>query len=151
MDAIALAYEQLLQESNPVDARMDEYVEKLVGFMREAVPMPIVTADVVPVRFEIDRAIPLGLLLNELLTNCSEHAFPSRATGQVLVQLSEAGAQQFVLSVADNGVGLPDDLDTGNPATLGLQLVHSLAAQLRGVVSFSSYEGTRVTVRFPRE
>ncbi len=152
VEAISLTYERLLQESNLANVRMDLYVEKLVGVLREVVSMPNVTVDVAPVWFEIDRAIPFGLLLNELLTNCGKHAFSAeRAAARVEVRLSEVDNRDFTLSVVDNGIGLPGDLDTANPETLGLQLVQALAAQMEGAISFSGDEGTRVAVRFPRE
>ena len=102
----------------------------------------------------LDVAVPLGLILNELLSNCFKHAFPHGSRGTVLVELSE-GADRFGLfSVEDDGVGLPDNFDARRAGSLGLELVTTLADQVRGRLTFESpppgtSRGTRFTLTFP--
>ena len=78
--------------------------------------------DLVPLYLDISTAIPLALIINELVSNSLEHAFPDGRGGAISVGLKEAGDGDYTLSIADDGVGIADDLDLENTKTLGLQL-----------------------------
>ncbi|MDY3556519.1 PAS domain S-box protein [Gemmata sp. JC717] len=97
----------------------------------------------------LDLAIPCGLLVNELISNCLKYAFVGRSRGNIQVSLVRTGAGAFVLTVVDDGVGMPAGFDIENAPSFGLQLVSTLAAQLRGAVELAPGPGTRVTVQFP--
>src|SRR5262245_25414839 len=99
---------------------------------------------------DLARAVPFGLLLNELVSNAYKHAFPSRVPGALNVTLDQDD-RSIVLRVADTGIGLPKGLDHKNSGTLGLSLVHMLAKQLGGTISFESGTGTTVQVNVPKE
>ncbi len=102
------------------------------------------------VSLSIETAIPLGLVLNELVTNAFIHAFPQDRTGEILIGLRTEG-KEAVLSVKDNGVGIPDTVDFEAPKSLGLELVRILASQAGGVPSLvTGPAGTEITVRAPR-
>ena len=96
----------------------------------------------------IETAIPCGLLLHELLSNCVRHAFPGGRSGTIGVTLRRHPQCPYVLTVRDDGAGLPPGLDVRTTASLGLRLVHLLAAQLHGTLTFESGEGTTVTLSF---
>jgi two-component sensor histidine kinase len=101
------------------------------------------------VSLEIDTAVPLGLILTELVTNCFKHAFPEpKADGEIRIFLTPNGDNEFELMVADNGIGLPDGVNWRDPDTLGFDLVHSFVDQLHGGVDIRSNGGTEVRVRF---
>jgi two-component sensor histidine kinase len=100
------------------------------------------------IRVDLARAVPLGLLLNELVSNACKHAFPGTTDGQLEIRLHEADG--IHVHVSDTGVGLPAGLNHRTSATLGLQLVHMLAKQLGGDVRFQSAGGTTVDVHVPR-
>jgi two-component sensor histidine kinase len=104
--------------------------------------------DIEDVSLGIDTVIPLGLIFTELVSNCLKHAFPQGVTGEIKVSLRTVGEKEFQLVVADNGVGIPDDVDTRNPRSLGLDLVDSFVGQLRGAMEIVRREGTEVQVRF---
>jgi two-component sensor histidine kinase len=97
---------------------------------------------------ELDRAVPFGLLLNELVSNACKHAFPGERRGQVTIRCGRDN-RCYLLIVSDNGVGLPPDLDYQHPGSMGLRLVHMLAQQLGGNVVVAPGTGTRIEVRFP--
>ncbi len=99
---------------------------------------------------ELNQAVPVGLIVNELLSNCLKHAFPNERSGLVQVTL-ECGDSQCVLSVADNGVGLPANLDPAHATSMGLQLVRLLVEQLQGTLQLDRSQGTRFTISFPRK
>jgi PAS domain S-box-containing protein len=97
----------------------------------------------------LDTAVPLGLVLHELLSNALKHAFPDGRAGDLQVDLRAAPAGPVTLRVADTGVGLPADLDVHQTASLGWQLVCALAEQLGGAVAVDRAGGTTVTLTFP--
>jgi two-component sensor histidine kinase len=103
--------------------------------------------DAEPLDLDLVRSVPLGLILNELISNSLKHAFPVQPAGTIKIGLRNLGPS-VIVRVSDNGVGLPDPLPTG---TLGLQLIRVLTDQLSGSVQFeSSGGGTNVMVRFER-
>ncbi len=99
----------------------------------------------------ISAAIPCGLIVNELLTNTLKHGFPQGRQGEIAVRLANGDNGEAVLSVSDDGVGLPDDLDIANATTLGLQLVALLADQIGGELTIQRRDPTRFALRFPME
>jgi two-component sensor histidine kinase len=102
------------------------------------------------IAIDLARAVPFGLLLNELVSNAYKHAFPPDAGGELYVALRKDG-EDLELQVRDSGVGLPEGFGDGLPRTLGLQLVRMLTRQLGGTVTFQSRGGTSVDVRVPMQ
>ena len=146
--AIALLYGQLLQSGQMADVQLDSYLRAVTDTLATLNLQVDVRLQAEPVTLHIDRAIPCGLIVNELVTNSIEHAFPGGRDGTVTVGLQRGPEAQLILSVQDNGVGLPQTpLRVGKPS-LGLELVNALAAQLGGSVSFAGGAGTRVEIRF---
>jgi PAS domain S-box-containing protein len=108
-----------------------------------------VRVDVEPVRLPIDIAVPCGLMVNELISNAMKHAFRNRRRGEVRIALTRQIGNEALLSVSDNGIGLPAHLDVRNTDTIGLQLVALLADQLDGEISIHRSGPTRISLRFP--
>jgi PAS domain S-box-containing protein len=105
--------------------------------------------DVEPVQLPIAAAMPCGLVANELIVNAFRHAFQDRDRGEVRVALARRPDNEALLSVSDDGIGLPDHVDIENTQTLGLQLVGLLVDQMDGVVSVRRSNPTAISVRFP--
>ena len=101
-----------------------------------------------PLQAGLDQAIPCGLILNELLSNCLKHAFRETDPGEVLVSLARESDGRVRMTVRDTGPGLPPDFETRRRASLGLQLVDDLARQLGGAFEFGSGPGALLTVAF---
>lgn len=147
--SMALIHERLSQSGRYAEISLHEYLTALAGLVahtwNEGAQVECrIEGD--PVRLSIDQAIPAGLMLNELLSNAYKHAFPDGRNGQIVVHTAHEGTE-VVLSVKDDGVGMPQHIDTTEH--IGLELVRTLARQLRGKVSFMSQGGTDVTLRFP--
>jgi two-component sensor histidine kinase len=100
------------------------------------------------VMLDTNQAIPCGLILNELLSNCLKHAFPDERGGEVHIELRSDAAQRVTMLVRDTGIGFPSGVDSGHPETLGLQLVRSLTEQLGGTLETESNGGTTVKLTF---
>ena len=107
-------------------------------------------ADVHDVLLSIDMAIPCGLIINELVTNALKHAFPDRRRGMITVSLHPRENGDVELSVADDGIGLPENADLSNVSSLGLHLVKILTDQLEGTLEIRRGNGTTFCVLVPR-
>jgi two-component sensor histidine kinase len=97
---------------------------------------------------ELERAVPCGLMVSELVTNAFKHAFPEGRSGEIVITLTAAD-DEIRLTVADDGVGLPPGFALEAVKSLGLQLVPLLADQMHGAVTLAGGPGTRATLRFP--
>ena len=105
--------------------------------------------DVGEVSLDLERAIPCGLVLNELVSNALEHAFPAGRRGTVRLSLRNEAPGELRMTVGDDGVGLPAGLDCAHADSLGLQLVAALVGQLNGRLDVRRDGGTTFEVRFP--
>jgi PAS domain S-box-containing protein len=148
--AIALVHEQLHDARGGGPVQLQPYaktlVESLVGASMVEV-RPSVEAD--GVKLSLDQALPVGLVLNELVTNALKYAFPPGRSGPRHLWVRGALENDHVtLEVADDGVGWPDEPREG---ALGLRLVKTLCRQLEGQVTFSNSGGAVASLRFPRE
>ncbi len=103
--------------------------------------------EVEDVMIDIDTAIPLGLIINELLSNSLKHAFPNAKSGKVKVEFKEID-DLCVLKVSDNGVGFPPNIEPGQTDSLGLQLVTSLTQQIKGELELKKSPGTTFRISF---
>jgi two-component sensor histidine kinase len=92
-------------------------------------------------RLTIDGAVPLGLIINELLTNCYKHAFPQGKKGIITVSLIE-NKETFTIKVSDNGVGLPENFSETESKTLGMELVFILVEQLDSKLIIENSNGS---------
>lgn len=96
---------------------------------------------------DIDIAVPLGLIVNELVTNSMRHAFPGNKCGKINIEFYHSD-NKFTLIVSDNGIGFPEDLNFENTDSLGLQLVNSLTNQIHGTIKLEDGRGTEFKIIF---
>jgi PAS domain S-box-containing protein len=96
----------------------------------------------------IETALPCGLILNELISNCLRHAFPADRAGEVRIDLRSNPDGTFVLTVADTGIGFPKALDIRATDSLGLQLVMTLVEQVKGTIEVQRDQGTTIRLIF---
>jgi PAS domain S-box-containing protein len=102
--------------------------------------------DDVPI--SLNQAYPLGLVINELISNSLKYAFPKDSTGEITVQMKKQD-KELELIVMDDGVGMPDGMDWKNSSTLGLKLVRTLVEnQLDGTIDLDNTNGTKFTIKF---
>jgi PAS domain S-box-containing protein len=97
---------------------------------------------------DLDQAVPCGLIINELVSNALKHAFPEGRKGRITVELQALPDDQIMLTVADDGIGLPPGLDIGQTETLGLKLVTILTEKLKGIVEIIRAPGTTFHIVF---
>jgi two-component sensor histidine kinase len=106
---------------------------------------------VLDVELDMDRAIPCGLVINELVSNAIKYAFPEGRRGTVRVACSRDSDGFISLKVSDNGVGMPKGLDFRRTETMGLQIVNLLTRQLQGKIETLDVDGTAFIIAFPGE
>lgn len=150
--SMALIHAKLYQSKNLSQINFAEYIEEFSRQLRSLYnvsPKKVkLVLDIDAVYLDVDVAIPCGMIVNELLTNALKYAFPEERSGEIRVVL-RSELSETVLSVEDNGVGLPPEIDMARVETLGLQLVRGLAQQINGTVTVEQNGGTRVVIRCP--
>lgn len=145
--SMALIHEKLYQSETLARVDLADYVQSLVGILlRTYATNPNVKLDVriQPAAVSIDTAVPVGLLLNELVTNALKYAFPNGRAGRLLVALDAQPAGLIAIRVEDDGVGMGPDFQFEKAGTLGLRLVRMFARQLRAEVTLNSEPGHTV-------
>ena len=106
--------------------------------------------DLEDVMVDINTTVPLGLILNELITNSMKHAFPDGREGVINVEFHRTD-DEFILIIGDTGVGFPEDLDFRNTKSLGLQLVNNLTHQIDGTIELDRSQGTEFKITFKEQ
>lgn len=151
--SMALVHERLYLSKNFASIGLGEYVRDLSRhlFDSHTVDSDRISLDIHAgdLALDIDRAIPCGLIINELMINSLKHAFPGGRAGEISVDCALLNDGWIRVSVSDNGVGMPPNLDFMNAGTLGLQLVTLLVKQLGGRIDVGHECGTSITFMFP--
>ena len=152
--AMSLVHEKLyhLQQLSRIDLR--EYVSDLVDLLSANFKIKpgsvAITVEVDPIYISIDSAVPCGLVLNELISNSFQYAFVDGRKGEIVITAKKGLERRIVLTISDNGVGLPQGFDCRSCASLGfLLIVGTVEHQLRGKISFNAENGFSCRIEFP--
>jgi two-component sensor histidine kinase len=151
--SMALIHEKLYHSHDFTRIDFADYIRSLAGHLMHTyrtVGGVNLKVDVGQVSFGLDKAIPLGLIINELVSNALKYAFPLDRRGEITVSLQEEADRGDTLIVRDNGVGFPQDIDFEHSPSLGLQLVCTLAKQVDGEIRLDRNGGTTFTVSLRR-
>jgi PAS domain S-box-containing protein len=152
--SMALVHEELYRATNLASIDLDVYIRELLPrLFGHASKIPRIAFDcrLNPVSVPIEQAVPLGLVLNELLTNAYKHAFQHREDALLGISLEESlQRQEVVIVIRDDGPGLPPDFDPQRTDTLGMQLVVNLVRQLRGELTARTDGGAVFSLHFPK-
>jgi PAS domain S-box-containing protein len=150
--SMAMVHEKLYRSPNLASVDFAEHVRELSQMLMRSyggelseVDLRLETESCV---LDIDTAIPVGLILNELVTNAVKYGGALEGQTRIQVEFRREPAGNLLLAVEDNGPGLPDDFNLEKAQSLGLKLIKVLSRQIRGDVEFSGQEGVRVEVRF---
>ena len=153
IQAIALIHERLYRTKNYASIEISEYVAEMAESVLHASGLAANTValklEIEPVALPIDRAIPCGLIFNELVGNALKHAFPDGRCGTVQVRVRRTGPDCVRIGVSDDGIGMPEGADTAASKSLGLQLVRTLARQINGQLQIRIGAGTHIEIEFP--
>jgi PAS domain S-box-containing protein len=150
---MALIHETLYRSHDLSKVEFHAYIKKLVDalFDTYSIEAPEIKTvfDVDEVLLDVDTAIHCGLIVNELVSNTFKHAFPDGRKGTITIEFHRSGSQ-YILTYADNGVGIADGIDFNNTESLGLKLVSLLSTeQLDGTIQLIREQGTKYRISFP--
>lgn len=151
--SMAMVHEKLYQSDNLSSINFPRYIASLVqhltGLYRRPDKHIQIHIDAEDIFLNIVKAVPCGLIINELLSNSLKYAFVDVNEGEVVISFHEKEGKLF-LEIKDDGVGLPENIDMLNPGTLGLQLVDMLTRQLNGHLDCTRGKGTAFKISFSK-
>jgi PAS domain S-box-containing protein len=150
--SMALIHEALYKSDDLANIDFSVYISRmathLLSLYREEIGQVRIDQETQGILLNINKAIPCGLIISELISNALKHAFPDRKDGAVLIKMKRDKRGKYTLAVKDTGVGFPEKLDFQDAKTLGLQLVTDLVSQLHGKIELQRKEGTEFTIKF---
>ncbi len=149
--SMALIHDRLYREKDFSRIDFTEYVRDIVeNLFQSYISSDRVThsIDFQKTWFDFDIAIPLGLIINEIVSNSLKHAFPDNREGHINLVFTKESENIYTLIVADNGIGLPEKLEVATLESLGMKLIHTLVDQLEGELSMESGNGSKFTITF---
>lgn len=153
IQSMAMIHERLYRSQDFSSIFMRDYIQKLVFDLQhlyDTFGNIKVVFDIKDISLDINSAIPMGLILNELVTNAFKHAFPDRVNGALEIIFTSVDKDHYSLFVRDDGIGLPEHIDISTTKSLGLQLIHILSLQLNGSLTITRENGTTFNVCFPK-
>ena len=150
---MAMVHEMLYMREDLSCIEYSTYVQQLADYLVKSVKGSDtdirLRIDIPEVELGIDTALPLGLLINEAVTNALKYGFEGRDTGEISIALEKEDEHGYVLRIGDDGIGYPENMDYKASKSLGLKLIHNLSRQLKGsVIRDLSKRGTNYIIRF---
>ena len=151
--AMALIHQNLYQEENLIGVNLADYIEKLTENLVYSYKVDTeqvhIKREVAPITLDVDVLIPLGLILNELISNSLKYAFPDRSEGEIAVKILEQ-EEGLQIKVSDNGVGLPSGFEPAKTKSMGFKLVQSFVKKMNAQFEVLSQNGTQIHILLPK-
>jgi len=151
---MALIHAKLYKRGDFIAIGVKEYITELVyeiiSSNKKFEGNISVRSDIAQIQLNLDTMIPVGLIINELVTNSVKYAFINNAEPELNIELREDGPDCIVLKVSDNGPGIHANTDNPVKTTLGIMIVEGLIGQLEGSYTVNCDNGTSYDIRFPR-
>ncbi len=150
---MALIHEKLYRSKDFANVEFNDYIKNLVNDLFASYKVSTsrisLKMDIENISLGIDTAIPTGLIVNELVTNCLKYAFKADKEGEIRISLRLLDGGEKELIVSDNGIGLPDSLDIKKAESLGLRMITNLTERsLHGKVNINKGDGTEFQIIF---
>lgn len=150
--SIAFIHQNLYQHDDLKGVEIDSFLKELTSHIRQVFERPDCPVEVINevpgFHLDIESATPLGLLINELLTNSYKYAFQGRSSGRIKIRIEDLGEGEFTFVFHDDGVGLPANYDFTRSNTLGMKLIRQLSRQLAGHIIYKFDNGSRFELKF---
>jgi len=154
IQAMSLVHQKLYQSENLSAINMVDYIHELIDYLKDSFHTGHTirfNLQIDPVTFTVSYCVPVGLIVNEAVTNAIKHAFPEKKEGVIDISLKELAAGRFLLSIKDNGIGLPEAFDAANQTTMGMRLMRGLSDDLDATYKVFNNNGTQITLAFTVE
>ena len=150
--AMSLIHQKLYQtEKNETSINMPVYLRELVDYLKESFESTRrikFHMDTKEIELDISLAVPVGLILNEAITNAMKYAFPGDRSGDVEISIKRTSERKLLFAVADNGIGLPDGFDPNNINSLGMKLMKGLSTDIMAGFRVENLNGTTISIEF---
>ncbi len=154
MQSISLIHQKLYQSEYLSLVSMPSYIHELVHYLEDSyrgVGRIFFDLHIAPVEMDVSQAVPMGLILSEVVTNAIKYAFPNGKAGSISISLDYISDAKLLLVIADNGKGLPSDVNFAEGKSLGIRLIQTFAAQLDGQLEIESNHGLTVRLTFHQQ
>ncbi|HEX8531007.1 MAG TPA: histidine kinase dimerization/phosphoacceptor domain -containing protein, partial [Cytophagales bacterium] len=154
VQAMALIHQKLYQAEGMARVPMKGYIEEVVAYLTESYQLDHNIAFALQVdtlELDVTQAVPLGLIINEAVSNALKHAFPEGRPGTVCIAVGRLADNTYQLVITDDGVGLPAGFDPDHRRSLGMTLLRGFGRQLGGELSIGSPPGTTIRLVFEKE
>lgn len=151
MFAISLVHQKLYQTESLSMINMQSYINELIQYLQDeyqSTQRIAIVVDTIPLNLDLASAIPLGLIINEAVSNTFQYAFPKKAGGQIKITLEKDKENGYLLQIADNGIGLPAGFDTNTGNSLGTTLITGLSRQLKADLVIRNINGVVISLWF---
>ncbi|WP_210521647.1 tetratricopeptide repeat-containing sensor histidine kinase [Hymenobacter terricola] len=151
VQAMALIHQKLYQSEQVARIDMPVYINELAIYLRDSYDLlqPIkFELAVEPIEVDVTMAVPLGLIINEAITNALKYAFPQGRAGRICLSLQRLLATTYQLTIEDDGVGLPPNYAPENSCSLGMTLIHGFSRQLGGKLTLRNDHGLKIILVF---
>jgi len=149
---MSLIHQKLYASDNITTIQVSIYIRELVGYLRDSFTNAQKIRfhlEVDPIELDVAQAIPLGLILNEALTNALKYAFPDNKTGSVYIAFKQLDNRRFTLSITDDGIGFePNRFEEEGGTLHGLKLMNELCNKLQANLHIDSIDGTSISLVF---
>jgi two-component sensor histidine kinase len=149
INSMALIHQRLYQSEGLSCIRMPEYIKELINYLKDSYQTNYTfKIDIEDIEMHVSQAIPVGLILNEAITNAIKYAFPDDRKGIISVTLKHFEDDYFLLEIGDNGVGIEGEIDISKYNSLGMKLMEGLTRDLNGTFKVVNSDGLKVAVTF---
>jgi two-component sensor histidine kinase len=154
MQSISLIHQKLYQSDNLALVNMPAYISDLVQYLKDSFDISSrvqFEMDIAPIELDVTKSVPLGLILNEAITNCIKYAFPQGGDGKISISLLPSGEDRYELLIHDNGIGFSETANLSKSKTLGMSLMRGLSKQLSGTFAVENRDGLTIIINFTDE
>ncbi|SFD13074.1 sensor histidine kinase [Flavobacterium phragmitis] len=152
--SMSLIHQKLYNSENISTINMPNYIKELVEYLRESFSLGQrirFEVKVDPLELDVAQAVPLGLILNEAITNSIKYAFPNDRTGMIYITLEAKDEKQYVLTISDNGIGFDPNLNDKKANSFGMSLIRGLSDDIDGNLTMENNNGTILKIEFAQE
>ncbi|KOP37889.1 sensor histidine kinase [Flavobacterium sp. WLB] len=152
--SMSLIHQKLYNSENISTINMPNYIKELVEYLRESFSLGQrirFEVKIDPLELDVAHAVPLGLILNEAITNSIKYAFPEDQTGMIYITLETIAENQYLLTISDNGIGFDLNLNNTKANSFGMSLIKGLTDDLDGKLTMENNNGTILKIEFSQE
>jgi two-component sensor histidine kinase/tetratricopeptide (TPR) repeat protein len=149
--AMSLIHQKLYGSENVSTIDISVYIRELVSYLADSFDTGQrirFEYNIEPLEMDVSQAVPLGLILNEAITNSIKYAFPDNRSGAVSISLSNKGINHYLLTISDNGIGILSNFGDRKIGSLGMSLMQGLAEDLDGKLLIENNNGTAIKISF---